>query len=142
VCTSGNNKFGWYVNLPGTSEQVIFNPVYYQGALIVDSTVPANNTPTSCSSSLDTGFTYILNVANGGVFNDAFPTFINNQGTTANDPLAAGVQTNATGSVYVVTTPQKTSNIIYQTVTGTPGSQQVNIPPNTKSKRLTWVEKR
>lgn len=142
VCTSGNNKFGWYVNLPGTSEQVIFNPVYYQGALIVDSTVPANNTPTSCSSSLDTGFTYVLNVANGGVFNNAFPTFINNQGTQAGDPLAAGVQTNATGSVYVVTTPQKTSNIIYQTVTGAPGSQEVNVPPNTKSKRLTWVEKR
>jgi hypothetical protein len=63
-------------------------------------------------------------------------------GVLAPDAIAAGVQTNATGSVYVVTTLQGTSNIIYQTVAGTPASQQVNIPPNTKSKRLTWVERR
>jgi type IV pilus assembly protein PilY1 len=155
ACSTGNNKFGWYANLvggvttpAGLQEQVIFNPVYFQGAILVDSTVPANNTPTSCASNLDAGFTYALNVTNGGVFNNAFPTFITNPapgnrtGTLANDALAAGVQTNATGSVYVVNTPQSKANIIYQTVTGTPSSQQVNIPPNTKSKRLTWVERR
>ena len=149
ACTSGNNKFGWYASLvggvttpAGLEEQVIFNPVYFQGAILVDSTVPADNVPTSCSSNLDSGFTYVLSVANGGIFTNAFPTFINNQGTVANDPLAAGVETNATGSVYVVTTAQNTSNIIYQTVTGSPSSQEVNIPPNTKSKRLTWVERR
>jgi hypothetical protein len=125
---------------------VIFSPVYFQGAILVDTTVPANNIPTSCSNNLDAGFTYVLNVTNGGIFTNAFPTFAPTTGpyanVPANDPLAAGVQTNATGSVYVVTTAQKTANIIYQTVTGSPSSQQVNIPPNTKSKRLTWVEKR
>jgi type IV pilus assembly protein PilY1 len=153
ACSTGNNKFGWYANLvggvttpAGLQEQVIFSPVYFQGAILVDSTVPANNTPTSCSANLDAGFTYVLNATNGGIFSNAFPTFEPTTGnfanTLANDPIAAGVQTNATGSVYVVTTAQKTANIIYQTVTGSPSSQQVNIPPNTKSKRLTWVEKR
>ena len=155
ACSTGNNKFGWYVNLvggvttpAGLQEQVIFNPVYFQGAILVDSTVPANNIPTSCASNLDAGFTYALNVTNGGIFNNAFPTFVTNPapgnrtGVLANDPLAAGVQTNATGSVYVVNTPQNKANVIYQTVTGSPSSQQVNIPPNTKSKRLTWVERR
>jgi type IV pilus assembly protein PilY1 len=153
ACSTGNNKFGWYANLvggvttpAGLQEQVIFSPVYFQGAILVDSTVPANNIPTSCNSNLDAGFTYVLNVTNGGIFTNAFPTFAPTTGnfanTLANDSLAAGVQTNATGSVYVVTTAQKTANIIYQTVTGSPSSQQVNIPPNTKSKRLTWVEKR
>jgi type IV pilus assembly protein PilY1 len=153
TCSTGDNKFGWYANLvggvttpAGLQEQVIFSPVYFQGAILVDTTVPANNIPTSCSSNLDAGFTYVLNVTNGGIFTNAFPTFAPTTGpyanVPANDPLAAGVQTNATGSVYVVTTAQKTANIIYQTVTGSPSSQQVNIPPNTKSKRLTWVEKR
>jgi type IV pilus assembly protein PilY1 len=153
ACTSGNNKFGWYVNLvggvttpAGLQEQVIFNPVYFQGAILVDSTVPADNIPTSCSSNLDAGFTYALNVTNGGIFNNAFPTYAPTTGnyanTLANDPLAAGVQTNATGSVYVVQTVEGKANIIYQTVTGSPSSQQINIPANTKSKRLTWVEKR
>jgi type IV pilus assembly protein PilY1 len=153
ACSTGNNKFGWYVNLvggvttpAGLQEQVIFSPVYFQGAILVDSTVPANNIPTSCSANLDAGFTYVLNATNGGIFSNAFPTFApatgNFANTLANDPVAAGVQTNATGSVYVVTTSQKTANVIYQTVTGSPSSQEVNIPPNTKSKRLTWVEKR
>ena len=144
TCASGNNKFGWYANLVGTGEQVIFNPVFFQGSILVDTTVPSptNYTPTSCSSTPDAGFTYALNVTNGGIFTNAFPTFVNNQGTVANDAAAAAVQTNATGSVYVVTTKEGTANVIYQTVTGTPGSQEVNIPPNTKSKRLTWVERR
>jgi type IV pilus assembly protein PilY1 len=154
ACSTGNNKFGWYVNLvggvttpAGLQEQVIFSPVYFQGAILVDSTVPANNIPTSCSSNLDAGFTYVLNATNGGIFTNAFPTFVpTTTGPYANikpnDPYAAGVQTNATGSVYVVTTSQKTANVIYQTVTGSPSSQEINIPPNTKSKRLTWVEKR
>ena len=112
---------------------MIFNPVFFQGAILVDSTVPASNIPISCATSLDTGFTYSLSVANGGIFTNAFPTYTKN-GTLAPDPSAAGV--------YVVTTVQGTSNIIYQTVSGTPSSQQVNVPANTKAKRLTWVERR
>ena len=141
ACASGNNQFGWYANLPGTSEQVIFSPVFFQGAIFVDSLVPATNTPTSCASNLDTGFTYAISVANGGVFTNAFPTYRVN-GTLAPDAIAAGVQTNATGSVHVVNTVEGTTNVIYQTIDGKHGSQQVNLPPNTKSKRLTWVERR
>jgi type IV pilus assembly protein PilY1 len=133
-CSSGNNKFGWYLDLPGSSEQVVFNPIFYQGAFIVDSTVPANNVPTSCTTSSDTGFTYAISVDTGGTFSHAFPNY--------NDVLAAGVQTDATGSPYIVTTVEGTTNLIYQTVSGTPGSKQINLPPNTKAKRLTWIELR
>jgi type IV pilus assembly protein PilY1 len=142
TCTSGNTQFGWFATLPGGSEQIIFNPVFFQGAFIVDSTVPATNIPTSCTTNSDSGFTYVLSVANGGVFTNAFPTYRDKNGVLITDSIEAGVQTNATGSVYVVTTPQGTSNIIFQTVSGTPGSQQVNIPSNTKAKRLTWIERR
>jgi type IV pilus assembly protein PilY1 len=140
-CGAGNNQYGWYANLPSSNEQIIFNPVFYQGAFLVNSTVPANNLPTSCSTTQDTGYTYALSVANGGVFTNTFPTYTQN-GVVITDSLEAGVQTNATGSVYIVTTAERTSNIVYQTISGTPGAQKINIPPNSKSKRLTWIERR
>jgi type IV pilus assembly protein PilY1 len=145
--STGNTSFGWYAALPGSSEQIIFNPVFSQGAILVNSTIPAVNTATSCTINTDTGFTYALNVANGGVFNDAFPTFTftnptTNISTVVSNPIAAGVETNATGSVYVVNTVEGKTNIVYQTVSGTPGSQQVVLPSTVASKRLTWVELR
>jgi len=120
--------------------------VFFQGAILIDSIVPAVATPTSCNSTLDTGFTYALNVANGGIFNNVFSNFRPLTGTStgilANDVLAAGVRTDATGSVFVVGTAENVSNIVYQTTGGGGGSQVINVPPNSKSKRLTWVERR
>ena len=84
---------------------------------------------------------YALSIVNGGVFTNTFPTYTKN-GTVITDSMEAGVNTNATGSVYVVTTAQGTTNIVYQTISGTPGAQQVNIPSNIKAKRLTWIEHR
>jgi type IV pilus assembly protein PilY1 len=155
--TTGNNSFGWYANLPGTSEQIIFNPVFFQGSMLVNSSIPAVNAATSCTINTDTGFTYALNIANGGVFNNAFPTFsFTNPATNIStgvigDPTAAGVETNATGSVFVVNTAQS-SNIVFQTVSGTVSggssgigtgnSTVLNVPSNTLAKRLTWVERR
>ena len=156
-CTTGNSSFGWYANLPGTSEQIIFNPVFFQGSMLVNSSIPAVNAATSCTINTDTGFTYALNIANGGVFNDAFPTFtftnpVTNISTgVIADPTAAGVETNATGSVFVVNTSEGKSNIVFQTVSGTVSngsgsgignSTRLNVPSNVASKRLTWVERR
>jgi type IV pilus assembly protein PilY1 len=140
-CGSGNTQFGWYANLPGAQEQVIFNPVFFNGAFIVNSTLPANNIATTCTINQDTGFTYAVSVANGGVITNAFPNYTKN-GLLITDPNAAGVQTNATGSVYVVGTSMGTTNIVYQTVSGIPGAQKINVPNNTKAKRLTWIERR
>ena len=65
-------QFGWYLNLPGTGEQVIYSPELVQQALTVNSIVPANNSPTSCSNNSDTGFTYVLSALTGGAFNQVF----------------------------------------------------------------------
>ncbi|MEP6546513.1 MAG: PilC/PilY family type IV pilus protein [Gammaproteobacteria bacterium] len=141
ACGSGNTQFGWYADLPHGNEQIIFNPVFFQGAFLINSTVPANNALASCATDQDTGYTYALSVANGGAFTNTFPTYTRN-GVLITDAIAAGIQTNATGSVYVVSTAEHTTNIVYQTISGTPGAQQINIPPNTKAKRLTWIERR
>jgi len=140
-CGTTNTQFGWYANLPGTQEQVIFNPVFFNGAFIVNSTLPANNIATTCTVNQDTGFTYAVSVANGGVITNAFPNYTKN-GLLIVDPIAVGVQTDATGSVYVVGTAEGTTNIVYQTVSGIPAAQKINVPNNTKAKRLTWIERR
>jgi type IV pilus assembly protein PilY1 len=157
-CSSGNTSFGWLADLPGASEQIIFNPVFFQGGILVNSSIPAVNSATSCTINTDTGFTYALNIANGGVFNDTFPSFTftnptTNISTVVVDPIAAGIETNATGSVFVVNTAQNVTNIVYQTVTPGPsgpgggpggpgGSTPFHFPSNTKANRLTWVERR
>jgi type IV pilus assembly protein PilY1 len=141
LCTGANNQFGWYANLPTTGEQVIFNPVFFSGAFVVNTTVPANNLATTCDSTSDSGYTYALSVNNGGVFTNTFPTFTMN-GTLITDPIEAGVATNAAGSVYVVNTTEGKANVVYQTISGTPGAQRINIPSNIKAKRLTWIEQR
>lgn len=135
---SVNDKFGWYADLPGGSEQVIYNPIFYQGAFLVNSTVPANNIPTACEIVTDTGFTYAISAATGGTFTNVFP----NRNDTLNNANVAGVETDATGSPYVVTTAEGTINLVYQTVKGIPGSDKANLPSNVKATRLTWVELR
>jgi type IV pilus assembly protein PilY1 len=144
TCTGTNNQFGWYENLPSSGEQIIYNPVFQSGAFQINSVVPANNIATSCSSNQDTGYTYQLAVINGGVFNKTFPTYTApGTSTVITDAIEAGVETNATGSVYNVTSAGGTASyIVYQTISGSPSIQQINIPSNTKSKRLTWIEQR
>ena len=135
LCTAGsNNKFGWYADLPGTSEQIIYNPILYNGAFSVNSTVPADNVPTSCSTNLDRGYTYNVSAATGAALPNIYP---NNR-----DVNIAAEETDATGSSYVVTTAEGTTSLVFQTVSGTPGTMRVNLPSNTKVKRLTWIERR
>jgi type IV pilus assembly protein PilY1 len=141
ICVSGSNtKFGWYADLPtasglpGISEQIVYNPVFFQGAFIINSTLPANNIPTSCSVLQDAGYTYVVSAVTGSTFSKAFPTYT--------DLSLAGVATSATGTPYVVSTAENTINIVYQTVSGTPGAKLLNVPNNSKAKRNTWVELR
>jgi type IV pilus assembly protein PilY1 len=133
-CGSGNTKFGWYLDLPGTAEQVVFNPLIVGPAFVVDSTVPANNIPTSCSVSTDTGFTYAVSILSGGAFTNTFPQYY--------DTIAAAVQTDATGSPFPVTTAAGKLYFVYQTVLNNPSSTQVNLPSNVKINRVTWTELR
>jgi len=92
---SGTNvDFGWEIALPGTNEQVVFSPVLYQNSFVVNTTIPANNSPTSCLVSTDGGNTIAVSVASGGVV----PGFFKN--TT--DTNATGSQTYGTGTPFML----------------------------------------
>ncbi len=142
VCGGGNNSFGWYANLPGSSEQILYAPVFFNGAVIFDSIVPANTSTLTCTNGSDTGYTYILNVGTGGAYPNVFPDL-----TT---PYVAGTQTNAAGSAFVVTTAENTTYIVYQSINPpcigpactNNNTKHVNITGNVEAKRLTWVELR
>jgi type IV pilus assembly protein PilY1 len=154
-CTGTSAQFGWYLNLPGTQEQVVYNPELISQALTVNSVVPANNSPISCQILGDTGFTYILSAMTGGAFNQVFlpPTEAVNPNVNTNqaylDKTAIGMETNATGSSFITGSNSGTQWLIFQTnqtgtkVGDTTGSPiGANLPPNTTGRRLNWVELR
>lgn len=145
TCPSGNTQFGWQISLPGAGEQVVFNPLLFQSAFIVNTTIPANNSPLSCAAAIDTGFTVAISVSTGGVI----PNFFKNY----NDTSAAGSQTNGTGTPFVVTAG---GNAFLLTQTNGQGCKTCPIPckPGDKTcsaptplngptgKRLTWIQRR
>jgi type IV pilus assembly protein PilY1 len=163
LCGSNNNKFGWYINLPGTQEQIVFNPELIAQAFTVNSIVPAANSPVACTTSADTGFTYVVSAMTGGAFNQVFfPPGQAGNSTISNNPAftdahAIAMQTNATGSSFVVYNNSGVPYLVFQTTT--PGSggaggggggnngngtnyPGLNLPPNTSGKRLSWIERR
>jgi type IV pilus assembly protein PilY1 len=154
-CTGSAAKFGWYLNLPGNLEQILFNPELVAQALTVNSVVPAVLSSTSCASPNDSGFTYVLNAMTGGAFTQVFlPPSEAAAGLSTNpayaDMQAIGIQTNATGSSFITTNGAGTSYLVFETNrvnTNGSGSIQggtlgLNLPPNTVGRRISWIERR
>jgi type IV pilus assembly protein PilY1 len=124
--TSGNASFGWSAALPSASEQIIYNPQLVGAAFNVNSIVPANNSVLSCTTGLDSGYSYALALATGGVaphstgttnyFVNTTTTITNSNGTTSTvtttntDSNAAAMPTNATGQATVMTTSTTASS--------------------------------
>jgi type IV pilus assembly protein PilY1 len=156
-CTGAAAQYGWYLNLPGTQEQVIYSPELVLSALTVNTIVPAANTPTSCTILSDQGYTYVLSALTGGAFNEVFlpPSEAQNPGVNTNqaylDQHAIGMLTNATGSSFITSNSSGTEFLVYETnqaESGTGnsnlqgGSLGLNLPPNTTGRRLSWIELR
>jgi type IV pilus assembly protein PilY1 len=156
---SSNKQFGWYIDLPGTQEQIIYSPELVAQALTVNTIVPAANSPTSCANLSDTGFTYVLSALTGAAFNQVFlpPSEATNSAVNTDprytDVHAIAMQTNATGSSFITGNAAGTRFLVYETnqVEGGAGNGGnnilggtlgLNLPPNTSGRRLTWIEMR
>jgi type IV pilus assembly protein PilY1 len=115
VCWAGgtacsvNKSFGWTAVLPGGQEQIIYNPQLVGTAFVVNSIIPAINSPLSCTSGLSTGYTYAIALDTGSVATTSTVDPATNNTTStnffpsSNDPVAGGVQTNATGTSFIAT---------------------------------------
>jgi type IV pilus assembly protein PilY1 len=156
---SSNKMFGWYLNMPGTQEQAIYSPELVLQAITVNTVVPAPNSPTSCASPNDTGFTYVLNAMTGGAFNQVFlpPTEAANSAVNTNpkytDSVAIAMQTNATGTSFITTNAAGTRFLVSETNQVETGSTLaanniagitigLNLPPNNTGRRLSWIQRR
>ena len=148
TCASGNNQFGFATALPGVQEQIVFNPLVFQNALIVNTTIPAVNSPSSCTVQHNTGNTIAISLVTGGSLgNNVTGSYF----VASSDPNLAGVQTNGTGTPFAVLAGGKTF-LMTQTLgdTGAGGgftcSGKVCSTPvqaaTLTSKRLTWIERR
>jgi type IV pilus assembly protein PilY1 len=137
-CTGSNGKFGWYLNLIGTKEQIIYNPLQEDGVFIVNSIVPANNVVTSCTTNTDAGYTYAISVLTG----TAPPNFF----IGYHDAAAAGDPLSAVGTMFPVTGSSGAGTgkffMIYEGTSGSFNSTGGQLPTTGKGRRLSWVELR
>jgi type IV pilus assembly protein PilY1 len=149
TCNTG--KFGWYANLPGTSgtgsyEQIVSSPALFQQSLIVNSTIPATNAPLSCTTTGNTGNTYVVSVVDGGTFTQTGTTS-RTSGFLTTDRNQVGLQTNENGALTVVSTKANTTVLIGQLINPQPGQSPgtatpIQLPANVQVNRVTWTQLR
>jgi hypothetical protein len=134
TCASNNKSFGWSAALPGSQEQIIYNPELIGSTLVVNSVIPANNSVLSCTTNLNTGYTYAFALATGGVSTALVSGVAQNFFINVGDSNAVGLLTNATGtSILVTTTSGGTTtaggNLAYSTTDTISGSNVPNSTP-------------
>ena len=131
-CATGTNtKYGWTVNLPTSTEQVIYNPSVISGILVINSTIPAIPQTLSCTTTPATGYSIGLNISNGGT-----------AGIYGNSTLA-GLGLGATGTTFFAIGATGLTSAINQTSSTNPVATLLSLP-NTggTGSRLTWLQLR
>lgn len=139
TCTSSNNKYGWKLSLPSSGEQVIYSPILSQGAFIVNTTIPANTSPLSCTAGLNNGWTMAINPETGGAFTKSFFGNASNNFVNISGGLVNGIQIGAVGSPSVVAAGGNPF-LINQTTSGTGNVSKISPPGGTVGGRLTWQQ--
>lgn len=139
VCTTNNNKYGWKLSLPSSGEQVVYSPILSQGAFIVNTTIPAENSPLSCTAGSNTGWTMAINPETGGAFTKSFFGDANNNFVSISGNQVSGIQIGAVGSPSVVTAGGSPF-LVNQTGTGTGNISKILPPGGTIGGRVTWQQ--
>ncbi|AXE28534.1 pilus assembly protein PilY [Chromobacterium phragmitis] len=143
ACSPNNNSYGWSLSLPGSGEQVIYNPVNQLGTFTVNTTIPPNNNPSSCTVASATGFTMSLNLKTGGATTRSY--YANDAGNFSgiNGAVINGVAVNMAGSPSVVGF-QNNYFAIGSSINGGPVATppQINPAAFDMHARLNWRELR
>jgi type IV pilus assembly protein PilY1 len=146
-CTSSNNKYGWQVVLPGSSEQIIYSPIVAYGNLIVNTSIPSVTQTLSCTSQPASGYTMSISLDTGGASaSSPFATRAKAAGLTATGVIA-GLGLSGTGTPSLVAASTGTGNgtktfLVQQTVSGVGNVGQYDPTGTGIGKRLTWVKLR
>lgn len=139
-CTSNNNEYGWYFDLPDTNEQIIYNPTIVEGAVVVNTAIPPTISAIQCNPGLQTGWTMAFDPASGGgVKNGFFPGLSGGFGANDDGSVTSGIRLDAVGTVTTVKYGGDTY-IVTQTVQGAAKLSKVNPPNNENPSRVSWRE--
>jgi len=154
LCPNPGTKFGWSMALPGSGEQIIFNPVLSpDGELVVNTFIPVADSPLSCTAaSASTGFSMAVQPDTGnGLSNDVAGKSGMSGGyftvnTNGSSILADGMQLNGTGIPWFLSSGQKSDHnatyLITQTASGAAKPTPINNHSIVAGKRLNWVQRR
>ena len=139
TCSGTNSSMGWYTLLPGTGEQIIYDPFIsaIDGTLNVNTYIPTTATVLSCSQDGPWGFTLAMDASTGAGLS------LLTLGTTKVD----AIQNNASGTSAVVIAPNGQVFLVsHGSGGGTGGTSPIPNPVNdytlVKGQRLYWTQKR
>jgi type IV pilus assembly protein PilY1 len=138
-CTSGQTQMGWYLPLPGTNEQVIFDPLVsnVDGSLLVNTFVPSPSSILSCNAVATKGFSIGLEAQTGA----GLPIALFNVGGVSYD----SVERDAMGAAMVLQSGQAGDNNASYLITHNQNgatATQLNDTSITTGQRLYWIQKR
>ena len=142
MCSTSNDQYGWYLDLPTSGEQVIYNPISNSGAFIVNTTIPPSASNSQCSPSTTTGWTMAFNIQTGGDFAQGFfPGPDGTYNTASGSNPINGIQMNAIGSGSIVSVGNSPYDVA-QTPNGIAVVTGINPQSGVIARRVTWTELR
>lgn len=138
--SSTNNQYGWFLDLPDSQEQVIYNPVMIGGAVVVSTAIPPVISALQCNPGLQSGWTMAFDPASGGGLPEGFfPDPSGSFGTGSDGTTVSGIRLDAVGSPTTVRFGGQTY-LVTQTVKGSAALSKVNPPFGNDPSRVSWRE--
>jgi type IV pilus assembly protein PilY1 len=162
TCSASANNYGWYMNLSSsttngqtTYEQAIFDPLLSSdGMFVINTFIPASNSPLNCTPGTSTGFSMALEPSTGAgapPLNGASAGgyfLISGSSGSSGGFYADGIGLNGVGTPTIISDrgpqdgdPTSTTYMLTQTNNGIMSSK-VNNRAIVSSQRLNWIQRR
>jgi type IV pilus assembly protein PilY1 len=143
------NQYGWLFDLPdpgsatgewaGEGEQVIYNPAYIDGAVVVNTAIPPKISASACNPGLQSGWTMAFDPSTGGGFPEGyFPDEGGGFGSSGSGSVG-GTMVSGVGTPTSIEYGGK-NYLVTQTVTGGAKLFPINPPSNDNPSRVSWRE--
>jgi type IV pilus assembly protein PilY1 len=131
VCASGNTSMGYRIDLPGSNEQVIYNPSLIDDSFVVNTLMPQSTQALTCGNTPASGFTMAVDIINGSGDNSPYTDGTNYYAGVSQNGAGVVTQYNYNGKSYDGT----------ETNTGTWVSKK-HVRRGGVISRLTWTKVR
>jgi len=119
LCPSGNTSMGYKIDLPGTNEQIIFNPSQLEDSFVVNTLSPGSVQAITCGKIDPVGYTMAIDVANGSGDNSPY---------TDGSSYHAGIAMNGIGTVSTVSKDGHTYDTTQTNNAGDPPTPKCTDP--------------